>query len=236
MHLDFRKGMKMSAPNKKSGAALKACIAFAVVALLWLLILGFDFGKIVLLIVGVVLALGVAFIVFNMAKGLDTSKKAPQQKNFVPTGNAAVDEVVQKGQELLRQIRKENELLPDEELTRKIDEIETISGRIFDAVTEDAIKAPKIRRFMNYYLPTTLKMLTAYRKMDEKELKGRSAEETRAQIENALDVVVKAFQKQLETIQEEDMMDISTDIEVLETMLKQDGLTEGGLHKDTTNY
>lgn len=222
----------MSAPDKRSKAGFAAGIAFAVVCVIWLAIMEFNFGKTVLLIIGLLVAALIAFIVYNMSKGVDTSKKAPAQKTWAPTGDSAVDEVVQKGQELLKQIREEDRLIPDEEISAKIVEIDNVSGKIFDAVIEAPGKAPKIRRFMNYYLPTTLKMLTAYRRMDEKELTGKSVEETRQQIREALDVVVKAFSKQLEAVREEDMLDISTDIEVLETMLKQDGLTENGLHED----
>ena len=131
---------------------------------------------------------------------------------------------------MLRAIRHENDLIPDEALSRKMDELDDVADRIFRAVAEQPQKAPQIRRFMDYYLPTTLKMLTGYRKMDERQLSGASAQATRRQIEDAMDIVLTAFRRQLETLYQNDMLDISTDIDVLETMLRQDGLLDTGLH------
>ena len=76
---------------------------------------------------------------------------------------------------------------------------------------------------------TTMKMLTGYRKMDERKVEGKNADATRQQIRSAMDVVIKAFEKQLDTMHQDDLLDISTDIDVLETMLKQDGLIDSGI-------
>ena len=111
-------------------------------------------------------------------------------------------------------------------------QLDDVADRIFRTVAEKPQKAPQIRRFMDYYLPTTLKMLAGYRKMDERQLSGGEAEKTRAQIQEAMDMVVGAFEKQLNTLYQDDMMDISTDIDVLETLLRQDGLVGSGLRED----
>lgn len=171
------------------------------------------------------LALLVGRVAQIMGSGLDTSQKAPSMDELPETGNQQVDSVVKRGQDILAQIRRENELIPDPGLTRIIDEIESVSGKIFRTVIEQPGKAPQIRRFMDYYLPTTLKMLSSYRVMDQRRVQGREAEELRQKIESALEVVLGAFKKQLSTLYRDDILDISTDIDVLETMLKQDSLT-----------
>ena len=74
-------------------------------------------------------------------------------------------------------------------------------------------------------------MLSGYRKMDERQLNGKSAQETRAQVREAMDTVLKAFDKQLDALYQDDMLDISTDIDVMETMLRQDGLIDSGMQK-----
>ena len=130
---------------------------------------------------------------------------------------------------MLAQIRKENDLIPDAELSVQMNQLENVANRIFHTVAEQPAKAPQIRRFMDYYLPTTLKMLTGYRKMDERQVKGQNANETRAQIREAMDTVLKAFDKQLDALYQDEMLDISTDIDVMETMLRQDGLIDGGV-------
>jgi hypothetical protein len=86
---------------------------------------------------------------------------------------------------------------------------------------------------MDYYLPTTLKMLSGYSKMNERNVTGQQAQETRRQIESATAVVEKAFKKQLNNLYQDDILDISTDVEVLETLLKADGLTDTGMQSMT---
>jgi 5-bromo-4-chloroindolyl phosphate hydrolysis protein len=125
---------------------------------------------------------------------------------------------------MLIQIRREDEMIPDPELSSQIVELEKIAGRIFQTVIDQPGKAPQIRRFMDYYLPTTLKMLTGYRRLTERNVSGREAQATKERIESAMKVVLGAFNKQLETLYQNDMLDITTDIDVLETMLKQDSL------------
>ena len=173
-------------------------------------------------------ALGVGRVAQIMGSGLDTTKSAPKMEQLPLTGNEVVDKLVKRGSDMLSAIRKENDLIPDEKLSAQITEIETVAGKIFRTVIEQPGKAPQIRRFMDYYLPTTQKMLTAYRKMDEREVQGREADDVKQKISAAMNVVIGAFQKQLSTLYHNDILDISTDIDVLETMLKQDSLTGQG--------
>lgn len=171
---------------------------------------------------GLALLLGrVAYIMFS---GLDTSQKAPAMDDVPTTGNEAVDRLIARGNDLLGQIRREDELIPDPHLSKQIVRMEQIAGRIFMTVIEQPAKAPQIRRFMDYYLPTTLKMLAGYRKLTERGVPGPEAKATKERIESAMEVVIGAFEKQLETLHRNDMLDITTDIDVLETMLRQDSL------------
>lgn len=159
-----------------------------------------------------------------MGSGLDTSKKMTGMDDLPKTGNQQVDQIIERGRVILNQIVAENNLIPDPELSRQIDELESVSNKIFRTVIENPQKAPQIRRFMDYYLPTTLKMLQGYRLMDDRKISSREAVNVKAKIESAMDVVIGSFKKQLETLYQDDILDISTDIDVLETMLKQDGL------------
>lgn len=163
----------------------------------------------------------IGFIAFQMGTGLDTSKKAPQ-KEVQYTGDEKVDAIIDRGMQMLDEIRSENLRIRDMMVSRKIDELESVAGKIFKAVVEDKRRAPQIRRFMDYYLPTTLKMLSGYRMMDEQNLQSEQSKQTKEQIVSALDVVIAAFKKQLENLYQHNMLDISTDIEVLETLLQKD--------------
>ena len=170
------------------------------------------------------IALLVGWVVYIMAQGLDTSKEAPPQQSIPKTGDSAVDGLVECGQAMLAQIRQENAMIPDEGLTEQMNQLDDVANRIFHTVAEQPQKAPQIRRFMDYYLPTTLKMLAGYRKMDERQVKGENAQATRTQVRKAMDTVIKAFNKQLDALYQDDMLDLTTDIDVMENMLRQDGL------------
>jgi len=150
------------------------------------------------------------------------------------TGHPEVDELILRGQQLLYKIREENERLPDPVISEQIDAIEGVANRIFQAVMEQPEKADQIRRFMDYYLPTTLKMLSTYRRMDESAATSETVQNTLARIRESLDMILEAFYKQLSQLYEEEALDIATDIDVLETMLKQDGLIDSGLKVRTS--
>lgn len=162
----------------------------------------------------------------------EEKRKAEQAK--ATTGDAEVDSLILRGQQLLEQIRSENDRLPEPEISEQIDTIESIANQIFKAVIEQPKKAPQIRRFIDYYLPTTLKMLVAFRRMEEGNVTGESADNARRRIRESLDMVIEAFNKQLARLYEDDALDITTDIDVLETMLKQDGLIDSGLRTRTS--
>ena len=215
--------------KKNSKAYVIAFIAMGVVVVIYSLIFKLYRWQHYLIAAGIALLVG--RIAYIMAQGLDTTQEAPVQQSIPKTGDTAVDSLVEKGQEMLAQIRKENDLIPDAELSVQMNQLENVANRIFHTVAEQPAKAPQIRRFMDYYLPTTLKMLSGYRKMDERQLNGKSAQETRAQVREAMDTVLKAFDKQLDALYQDDMLDISTDIDVMETMLRQDGLIDSGMQK-----
>lgn len=215
--------------KKSSRAYMIAFVAVGAVVVLYSLIFKLYRWQHYLIAAG--LALLVGRIVFIMAQGVDTSKEAPVQQVIPKTGDAAVDSLVEKGQDMLAQIRRENDLIPDADLTSRMNQLDDVANRIFRTVAEQPQKAPQIRRFMDYYLPTTLKMLAGYRKMDERQVTGKNAEETRGQIRQAMDTVLRAFNKQLDALYQDDMLDLSTDIDVMETMLRQDGLIDSGIRR-----
>lgn len=213
----------MQNKNKKKSGYKAGFVGGVMTALIFLLLF-----KAKWFIAGIA-ALFIGKIVSIMAPGVDTSKKAPAQKPIEKTGDAAVDGMIEKGLEMLKKIREENDSIPDPELSQNIEEIDYTAREIFRTVAEQPGKAPQIRRFMDYYLPTTLKMLSGYSKLLERNVTGGQAEATKKQIEDATDVVVKAFKKQLNNLYQDDILDISTDVEVLETLLKADGLVETGM-------
>ena len=174
-------------------------------------------------------------IVRVMAQGLDltTHNKEPEslQKVQADTGNPEVDELLTRGREMIREIRLENDRIPEESLSAKLDELENYCAEIFRAVYQKPAKAPQIRKFMEYYLPTTLKMVKNYRLLGERDLTNRENQKARQRIDDALGVVNDGCRHMLEQLYRDDMLDLTTDIDVLEQMLKRDGLTENDLRK-----
>lgn len=167
-------------------------------------------------------------------KAQEEAARREAERAKATTGDAAVDSLILKGQQMLQRVREENDRLPDPEISAQIDAIESIANQIFKAVIEQPQKANQIRRFMDYYLPTTIKMLVAYRRLEEGHVQGESADNAKTRIRDSLNLVIEAFTKQLGKLYEHDALDITTDIDVMETMLKQDGLIDNGLHVRTS--
>jgi hypothetical protein len=166
----------------------------------------------------------------NMATGelvLDGSAVTvpqPEEKQEAPA--APQPELTQEEDiGLLAQIRKVNDAIPDAEMTRKISRIEEITSHILDYQDKHPDKAADLRKFLSYYLPTTLKILNTYAELDRQRVSGENVTATKQRIEGMMDKVVEGFELQLDKLYENEMLDISSDISVMETMLSQDGLS-----------
>ena len=132
----------------------------------------------------------------------------------------------------LREIRKLNEDIDNEVVSERIDRIGALTASIFRVVREKPERADEVRKFMNYYLPTTLKLLKSYSLMEKQSYQGENIQASRKKIEDVLETLVHAFEQQQDKLFQSDALDVETDISVLETMMASDGLTEQsrGLH------
>lgn len=131
--------------------------------------------------------------------------------------------------DMLAKIRIVNKRIADQSVSKKVQRIEEITALILEAVERDPAKERKIGVFMSYYLPTTLKIITAYEQFEEQGVRGENLLAAMRDIENILDHLVSGFERQLDLLFENDVLDISSDISVLESMLAKDGLTDNGL-------
>ena len=132
---------------------------------------------------------------------------------------------------MIEQIRQANDRLEGEVISNKMFRLEKVAGQIFDQVGEHPEKLPDIRRLMNYYLPTTLKLLKAYEEFENQPIQGDNIKTGKQQIEDTLDTINLAFENLLDQLFADDVLDVSSDISVLETMLKQEGLTGSEFEK-----
>lgn len=222
--------------NKQQIKGRKAgWIAFGVTALLYAAI--FPLYRIGDFILAAAVAFLVGKVVSIMGSGLDLTthnredreREAKQVAELPLSGDDAADAMISRGQDMLHQIRSENDAIPDEVLSGQMDELEHLCVQIFKTVAEKPGKAPQIRKFMDYYLPTTLKMLASYRTMSNRGVSVSDMTEARSTVIRGMGMVLTACQKQLDTLYKDDILDVSTDIDVLEQMLKRDGFTEGEL-------
>ena len=141
---------------------------------------------------------------------------------------AALKEAVEEGRRHVELIRKANEEIAGEEVSAKLYRLEDVTRKIFEHIQSHPQKLSEIRKFMSYYLPTTLKLVHVYCELEKQPVNGENIVNAKADIERTLDTINVAFENLLDDLFEETAMDVSTDISVLETMLAQEGLTESG--------
>ena len=140
-----------------------------------------------------------------------------------------VQEVLDKGNAFVLELRRCNDAIAGEAVSRKIDQIEHVVARIFDRADADPEVIPDLKKMMDYYLPMTVKLLDAYAEMDAQPVQGQTICNSKKEIEKTLDTLNLAFEKLLDELFEDTALDVSSDISVLNTLLAQEGLVEDGL-------
>ena len=159
-------------------------------------------------------------------------KEAPKQEEKPSeTGNPEVDNIINEGRQYLKKLRAANDAIPEETLSEDIARMEKASADIFRFVADHPEKAPQIRKFMNYYLPTTLKLLNSYQRLSAQSVRGENITSTMFNIAGMMHTVANAFEKQLDSLFTDEAMDVSADISVFETILKQEGFVDGEVRK-----
>lgn len=150
------------------------------------------------------------------------SEKAQEQKNPV---EQAVRDVIDEGNAYIEEIRRSNDAIAGVEISNKMYHLENVIGRIFKRVEQHPELIDDLHKFINYYLPTTVKLLKAYEELDKQDVEGDNIKTAKKEIENTLDTINEAFENLLDSFFRDTAWDVSTDISVLKTMLAQEGLT-----------
>ncbi len=153
---------------------------------------------------------------------------APQTERLKPdrTGNKDLDELLAYGAASLQQLREINRRLPAPELTEKLDTVTALTDRIFEKLEKSPEKTPQVRRFMDYYLPTTVRLLERRVELEQSGVDTENVRSAAGRIEAMLDTVITAFRSQLDSLYENDLVDITADIRVMQQLMKSEGLTE----------
>ena len=170
---------------------------------------------------------------FIVGKGLFPNKVYEEPEKKEPpksTGDPEIDALIKERDRAVGEMRRLNDSIEDEEISAQIDHLEEVTRKIIDLVVKQPKKLPQIRRFLDYYLPTTLKILNAYDRMDAAGISGENIDATKKKVEQMMATISQAFDRQLDALFGDEALDISTDITVMEQMLQREGL--GGQKKD----
>lgn len=142
-----------------------------------------------------------------------------------------VQKIIEQGDYYVKKIRECNDAIPGEEISKKISHMELVVDKIFNRIEQHPDSVDDIGKLMDYYLPTTIKLLTAYEQMDSQPVDGANIQAAKKEIEDTLDTLNVAFEKLLDGLFQEAAWDVSSDISVLHTMLAQEGLKDDGMRK-----
>lgn len=154
------------------------------------------------------------------------AQRAVKEEQKVPS---EVQSVLDEGNAYLERIRRCNDLIAGREISDKISKMELIVQNIFKRVQTHPEVVPDLKKMMDYYLPTTVKLLDAYAELDAQSVQGENITNPKREIEQTLDTLNQAFEKLLDSIFKDTAWDVSTDISVLQTLLAQEGLIGDGL-------
>lgn len=141
------------------------------------------------------------------------------------------DAVIRSAAAARREMDRLASSVPDEAVRTRIVRLAELSDKIAQDAKEDPSDIPLIQKFQNYFLPSTLQLLNAYDRLADQGVDGKNISGTKRRIEDLLDTLVLAYEKQLDALYRNDAMDIDADIAVMENLLRREGLQgEDELH------
>lgn len=158
-------------------------------------------------------------------KQASTADKTIEVKAEDKASGSELNAMIAEGQDCIRKLRNMNDNIGGEEISAKLFRLENLLKEIFEGLKEHPEQMPQMQKFMNYYLPTTLKLVAAYEEFDDLSAQGEEILEAKNEIEKTLDTINSAFEELLNRMFRETAFDVTTDAQVLQTMLAKEGLT-----------
>lgn len=158
------------------------------------------------------------------------SRKALEQQEpeeappLSPEKDRELNAMISEGMEFIRKLRDLNDQIPGEVISAKLFCLENLLKDIFDGVRTHPDQMHQMHKLMNYYLPTTLKLVESYEEFDRVSSPGEEIIKAKAEIENTLDTINQAFRELLNKLFRPAVFDATTDAQVLKTMLAREGL------------
>lgn len=158
------------------------------------------------------------------AKSADEKKASEEAKEESSPYSPEVQAIIKEGRVALKEMGRLYSSIPNPEIRSKINELMSVSDKIVRDAIDDPSDVPQIRKFLDYYLPTTIKLLNAYDRMNSQEISGSNITGSMERIEDMLDTAVDAYKRQLDALFANQAADIQMDIEVMNGMLAREGL------------
>ncbi len=147
-------------------------------------------------------------------------------KEPATTGDEQIDELLASGREAVDELQQIGAKVKDPTVAEKVGKIKELTEKLYDDVRKDRSDFRPVRRFTDYYRPTTAKLLHRYTELQDSEIDGENITDAKQRIEDLLDSIITAYQKELNGLYENDLVDITADIQVMEKKMAAEGLTE----------
>lgn len=164
----------------------------------------------------------------QIAKEIDNEKLNEEIENLEKD---EIESTIKIGRNYIEQIKNIKNELYKEEIAVKLDKLGNISNQILVQVEKNPNKIQEVNKFINHYLPITIKLINSYKDINNQVVQGENIENAKLEIEKSIDLINSAFENLLDDLYEDVVLDISTDISVLKTLFKQEGLTEDDFKK-----
>lgn len=159
------------------------------------------------------------------------NKKEEANEGLSDSEREEIKSIIEMGRNYIEQIKKVRNELYKEEIAIKLDKLQNIANQILDYIEKNPKKLQEVNKFINHYLPITIKLINSYKDLSKQLVQGENIKNAKIEIEKSIDIINNAFENLLDDLFEDIALDISTDISVLKTLFKQEGLTEEDFKK-----
>ncbi|MDB1942465.1 5-bromo-4-chloroindolyl phosphate hydrolysis family protein, partial [Clostridium tertium] len=159
------------------------------------------------------------------------NKKEEANEGLSDLEREEIKSIIEMGRNYIEQIKKVRNELYKEEIAIKLDKLQNIANQILDYIEKNPKKLQEVNKFINHYLPITIKLINSYKDLSNQLVQGENIKNAKIEIEKSIDIINNAFENLLDDLFEDIVLDISTDISVLKTLFKQEGLTEEDFKK-----
>lgn len=168
-----------------------------------------------------------ALVLRKKAASMPEPEPGPVKKDE-PKLSPEVQAIIDDGKRAMKEMGRLYSSIREPGVRKRINELMRVSDKIVQDAVDDPSDVPQIRKFLDYYLPTTIKLLNAYDRMSDQGIEGANLTKSMQSIEGMLDTAIEAFKKQLDSLFANQALDIETDISVMNQMLAREGLSDDG--------